>query len=735
MIVGESFKDSYIISRSFRFICPNITNIDTILKQTDYDLETSYFSTAVGDNRYVNPLPGFNFNTDPSPAIIGDGIPNQFGNLGRYYKRMIDDNVTLLTLTAGVPEFTGILRFLINSFDYASSLVTNKGRAPSWAFYVTEAVTSIAFYPFQLIGTGLNFLSFLTDSPKNSWYYVKPAMGQYLAATQGIYNDLLISAGFTLTSLSDIKTSQGNEARGDAVYNTGTINGYGAKNNEEAKKANITYMNKLFPDAINDDGTVDVVKIIGRGARKYRYFLNQIQKLDKKYVNNVISFEQKQSEIENILNSLMKDPEFLKGSKDGIDEKGTGYFLNRELSTVGKYRNEEEIANPEIASSYYDPTTATQVVPQGEEYQQSSAFSVSELRNKANETTAGVSAAGDFGATTTNLSATSPSQIDVNQSVSKDGWLSEISELVKDAFLGGMDAVTFRVEGGASPITDNFSNQTQQSEIASFFNGTVSAVNNFRFNVQGGATGIGLIDGVLNKIKEGGLAIASGSVIGNPILALLGNARLHIPEHWSDSTANLHTESYEIYCEANYGHPYSIATNIFLPLALIAPFVFPISTGGSTYTTPFMCKAFCRGRSIIKTGIIKNASITFGEGELGWTKDRLPLNMRIRLEIADLDGNVTVPVVRLKNALEVFNISRTSGNYLGDIGGYNSWLARVGGQDYLDTVLKFNRLNKRITRFETDFQELFSASRIAGAVNDSIIGSLGTIFTGKSLNR
>lgn len=738
MIISSSVRDDYIISRSFRFISPNLHDTEQLFKNVDYDLETSYFSTAVGDNRYVNPLPGFNFNTDPSPAIINSGITNSLGNLGRYYKRMIDNNVSTLTLTAGAPEFTGILRFLVNSFDYASSLVTNKGRAPTWAFYISEAITSVAFYPFQLIGTGINFLAFLTETPKNSWYYVKPAMGEYLAAAQGILNDLVVASGYGITVLSSTATDQGNNNRGGSPYNSGGINGYDGKSSDAAKADNIRYMNSLYPDAINDDGTIDIVKIIGRGPRKYRYFLAQVKNLDND-TTGTVTYEQKQDKINEILDTLMKDPEFLIGNKNGVGERGLDHYLKNELATTGLYRGSNEISNPEMASSYYDPALAKEVVPSGagtETYQQSALANSFQdaLTSSGLSASSSVSAVGDYAKT--GLESNNPySTIDVNSSPSEDGWLNTIYTLLQDSFLGGMDSVTFRVEGAAGAVTDSFSNQTQQSEVASFFNGTVNTINNFRFNVQGGNTGIGIVDGVINRVKDAAMGMASGSVIGNPILALFGNARLNISEHWSDSTSNLHTESFEIYCEANYAHPYSIITNILLPLALIGPFIFPVATGGSTYTTPFMCKAFSQGRTVINKGIVKNASITFGEGELGWTLDRKPLNMRIRLEIADLDGHLAVPIVRIKNALEVFNISKTSGNYLGDIGNYNSWLSRVGGQTYLDTILKYNKLNQRVTRFTNDFQEIFSPSRIAASISDSVEADIVRLFYSTPLRR
>lgn len=736
-------KDSRIISRSFRFIAPSLNNVNSIFERVDFDLETSYFSTAFGDNKYINPLPGFGFNTDPSPAIATEnGILNKNGSLGRYYKRIYDDNAVLLTMTAGAPEFTGILRFVTNAFDYASSLITNKGRAPSYIFYISQAAASIAFLPMQVFGVGMNFIAFMSGTPKNQWYYVKPTMGLYAAAAQGILNDLMVGAGIALTAFNDTKSFQGNVSYGDTEYNTGTLSGYTESDEYNTKKANYAYMSSLYRDSINEDGTLDVVKYITRGARKYRYFLNSVKRLDKTIGNNQITVLEKDRKIEEILTKLVKDPDFVNGNMDGVDRKGTAYYLNREYQLVGKQRSDDEMIQPEIASAYYDPAVASQVRPVSADgtknyYSTGSDTLVDKLKEKNSNLPGNnaVNATGDF----SNGSALKPespySQVDVNETISEDGWFSEVFSLLKDVFLGGMDGVTFRVEGATGPVTDSFGNETKQSEVASFFNGTVSAVNDFRFNTQGGTTGIGIVDGILDRIKEAAAGLAAGSVVGNIPLALMSNSRVIIPESWSDSNTNLHTESYEIYCEAMYGEPYSIATQVLLPVALLMPFFTPVATGGSSYTSPFMCKAFCRGRTVINLGMVKNATITFGEGEAGWTKSRLPRNARIRLDIADLNPVMSIPITRLKNPLEVFNATATSGKYLGEIGKYNDWVTRVTGQEWLNTILKFNKLNQHVTRFKNDFEHIFSPGNIAGVVSDSIAGEVGRIFSATNLRR
>ncbi|QMV29125.1 putative virion structural protein [Aeromonas phage AP1] len=162
-----------------------------------------FFTAYVGKQRgegspEFNPLPGYGFNTDPYPEPI---MENRYGNMGRFYKRIHHDNAEMVTLTACVPEFTGILPFLMNMFDYSAAVMVNKGRAPGWAFYIGQAAGAIAFFPAQIVAASWNFFEYLTQQPKNQWYYGKPAMGQYLTAAQGMFNDLMVAAGYTLTVL------------------------------------------------------------------------------------------------------------------------------------------------------------------------------------------------------------------------------------------------------------------------------------------------------------------------------------------------------------------------------------------------------------------------------------------------------------------------------------------------------------------------------------------------------
>lgn len=734
MSVKLPYRDENIISRSFRIMSDGVRDPEKVLIRSDYDLYTSFFSTAIGDSKFINPLPGFGSNTDPYPKPL---VENRLGNMGRYYKRIHHDNAQGVTLTAGVAEFTGMITFLLNMFDYSASVMANKGRAPTWAYYIGQAAGAIAFWPAQILATSFNFFEFLSTVPKNKWYYCKPTQGQYFTAAQGIFNDLMVAAGYALTVLPYERPDQGNTKAGDRDFGAGGQKGYAS--DSRAAKDSISYMHTLFPDAINKDGTIDILKVSTRGVRKFRYFMKKVKDLDDKI--GIRTVTQKDQEIENILNGLIRDSGFVNANSGYTAGTSTRDYLMEELKTVGASRGMDEISYPEVASAYTSRDAGVNIKPTGAQDNVGNAgVSITDLQTKY-----GAQADGSYGvnngpADTANagaspdLSGTLPTGLSDGGDVDESSWFGQIGQLLMDGFYGGLDGVTFRTEGAGS-VSDSFGASTTQSSIASTFNNTVQAVQDFKFNMQGGTTGIDIIDGFVGQIKDAALGLAAGSVIGNVPLALLGNSKVDIPEHWADSTTNLHSESFSFYFEAPYAHPYSIATNVFLPLSLIMPFVVPFSTGGSTYTSPFLLKVFQRGKSIIRTGIVQNCSIEFGIGPLGWTTDMKPRNCRVNLQVADLDKVMSVPISRVTNPLDLLNVAKQSSRYLGDIGKYNDWVNRVAGVDYLDTVLRYNDLNKRLTRFTNDVQNMFNPATIAGVVNDSIVGDVSRIFTGRPLNR
>lgn len=714
-----SLKDKHIMSKSFRLMCSGVDNM-TVKDHLNWDLYYNYFTTSVGDNRYINPMPQFSPATDPRYQRF---MNSKEGGMGTQFKRVFEDNFSLLTITAGVAEFSGLLSFITTMFNPASAIMANKGRSPSWAFYFMEAVGTIAFWPMQVLSIGLQFLSFLTDSPRNQFYYVKPSMGHYLSGAQNFFNDLMVSLGYINPVLPGSTTTAWET--GESLYGLGPMNN---------KSDQISRLQSMFPNAVDKDGTIDLAVLVSKGSRKYRYMLDELKKLDEMSGDTEDKFDHMQKTMEGLTYSNVSETR-------GI---GTAEYRKLEENSVSKYREESafgEGSYPEESSAYfrskayanvYNPEDGVSSANPGATSALDTSGSVTpgappstSPSDSAQPPSSATPSAG--GGAPTVESAEAQNKVNYDSNILDHGWNKEVQSLVKAGWQGGFDAITWRVEHQGA-VTDSFSNSATESPMASKFNGMVKSANDFKFDAGGGKTGLPGLDTVISWVTDGITGLASSLSISNIPLALANNAYINIPDHWDSSSASLHKESYRMKFEAPYGHPYCQIMNIWVPFSLLAPLCMPQATGGASHTTPLLVKTFSQSRQIIRTGMVSDATFTWGDGNIGWSRNRRPLTLTVELTVVDLDKMISLPMNRGMSAVDLVNPAAFMSSVLNDTGKYNDWLARLTGVEYLDTVLKWSRLSRQLTMAKSGVEHTFSASNIANTVNDSILGDLGKLF-------
>lgn len=712
-----STRDRDIITKSFRMLTRGIPP-SQLLEKLDWDNYFNVFSSATGDNRYINPIAQFSPATDPR---YGRLMVTSEGGMGSMWKDMYEDNVTLLTLTAGVPQFAGLLSFITNMFSPTAAIIANKGRAPGLAFYMGQAAGSIAFAGIQMMSISVQFLAFIMDSPRNNFYTIKPSMGAYTMAATGVLNDLMVKLGY----IDPILPKRAQEQQ-DPLY--------GLKPDYDNSNS-VASLSLLMPDVVNSDGTIDLMRLVMKGTRKHRKMLKKLTELDNETLSTP---DEKLVRAQQLMEEITFGQDVISGSPSQS-------YIEAEMGTVGKVRGEDEGNFSEQDSAYtnraaYENTSnaGVGVADLGVAGAAAAAGGGASPQGMGETTSYGSGPAinpnENAGRPQTATPGANPNVAGGQQEYYADDpndrtWAGDVYDLVQTAIYGGMDALTFRVETSSGSITDSFSSNHGPSPMAEKFNSIVSSANDFKFDVAGGATGIGIIDSVVNTIKEGAIGALSGSVIGNIPLALVNNSYVKIPDHWTGATSNLHTESYEMNFQCNYAHPYEQIMKIWVPFALILPLVAPFSSGGSMYTAPFYVKAFCQSRSIIRTGLVSSARFVFGDGEAGWTKDRKPLNLKITLEIADMEPLVSVPIDRSMSLLRLTNPADVAQRIFSDDTAYNNYLSRLTGVSYLDTVMRYSRINRQLTGVVLDMKQSIRADNIAAKISDSVVADLARIFT------
>lgn len=715
-----SITDRHLIKKSFRLMASGVENV-TIRDHLNKDLYYNFFSSAPGDNRYVNPLPQFGPSTDPRFTQF---MSTREGGMGTQYKRVFDDNASLVTLTPGVAEFTGLLTFITNMFDPVAAVMANKGRTPGFMFYVGSAVGTVAFWPLQLVSIGVQFIYWLMNTPKNQFYYIKPAVGMYLQSANHLLNDIMVAMG-TIKPVMAMKYDDVSPVNG--IDNT----------HKEEYLSEIARLSKTFGDVVNEDGTIDLTRMMTRGVRKFRHFVKEVKKLDDAAIN---SPDEKLDLMEKKLR------EFRPGDGNAYDVP-LQTFLDKELGTVGKIRGEgkEEPHTPEVASAYYNQDVYNDATATGEKPAYSMISSgggtIPGLYGNENnqgdhaptsDTSAGAAPPNHPGdsnrppstGSTPNIYDREEGEITYEDNTQDRSWMGDIVDLLETSLYGGFDAITFRCEHNGA-VTDSFSNTTTQSAMAGKFNSAVKSVNDFRFDMADGQTGIGVMDGVLNMARDAVAGIASSASIVNIPLALTNNSHINIPEHWSESSANLHRETYKFEFRATYASLYSQITTMWAPFCMLLPLILPNSAGPSAQTSPFLTKVFAKGRQIIRNGIVDSATIRFGDGPGGWTRDRKCLNITVELTFVDMEKYISLPIARASGLLtSITNPAAATSRMLTDVGPYNAYLARIAGTDYLDTILRWSMLSRRLTTQATAWKQSVDPANIAGMVADSMIGDM-----------
>lgn len=218
----------------------------------------------------------------------------------------------------------------------------------------------------------------------------------------------------------------------------------------------------------------------------------------------------------------------------------------------------------------------------------------------------------------------------------------------------GTQFVTFHVEHTGT-VSESFSNSATEPEISSKLNGLSSGARQARFSSADGQTGIAFIDDML---QMGGAFIEgiASAVNLQGLLAFSGSAIADIPKMWDSSSAELPKSDYQIKLRTPYGNDYSRFTDLFIPLSMLLAGSLPISTGKQSYTSPFLCEVYDKGRTQTRLGMIQNLQVSRGEGNLGWTRDMKPLGINVSFSVMDLSSIMHMPITAgfdLSDAVEL----------------------------------------------------------------------------------
>jgi hypothetical protein len=598
---SEWLKSTFIIKDS-DIVKNNSYNIWIRKNRYSSTADYKFTCTSPGMNMAVNPLPQFTRYTDirvkgkigsREDIISINSTPGPYGlGMGRYYSEAIDDNQQRIFLRFGVPKYMPLLLWVSKAFDIDKVILNNRGVITSTLLKAIDIVSIFfAVTAAPLLAIGMFALNVYVQSSR--FYSVNETMYLYWGTVESLLNKMVARRTLIPTIFKD--------------YSTKLDNHIG--NEQRITEDFISNLNSLIPDIIDaETGRISVYAIALRAqAAMNRVYIEDIEKNSQRPLS----------------------ADFTSYQDTGSNSHDT-YFTNT--------KGEEN-----IFTRYLFKKAANLLMSENEKNLDSTNIDQTSLINIDPIYTDEDDNVIDFTEDPEDPTSILENKVNENIKNKKDKW-DKYKEYLLAELTEGAGFAVFNVEYTGS-IGESFSNSFSDNPLESTFNSMSSTVRSVT-NTISSAAGIPIVGDVMKLAADAGATILSNATFGiaNPLLALAYGVNVNLPKVWESSSSSLPRTSYKIKLISPYGNPYSQLFNIYLPLAMILAGSLPRSTGSATYTHPFYCQLFDRGRTNIQLGMIENVSITRGTSNLAFTKSGHPNAIDVDISIANMDELISVDI-------------------------------------------------------------------------------------------
>lgn len=239
----------------------------------------------------------------------------------------------------------------------------------------------------------------------------------------------------------------------------------------------------------------------------------------------------------------------------------------------------------------------------------------------------------------------------------------------------GSAFASFRVNS-TGPVSETFTNNVEESELARKINNQSASARSTTFDFAGGNITDGAVGTMITAAKNLVTDVVAGtldSLALNGLSMLAGAAFVDVPKHWASSVAQLPRANYTINLVSPYGNPVSQLLDLYIPLSMLLAGALPLATGKQSYTSPFLCEMFDKGRCQTRLGMIDSLTVTRGVGNLGFNNRGNAMAIDVTFSVIDMSSIMYMPIA------EGFNIGRAALNKV--TGGLSSVVGAAFDED------------------------------------------------------
>lgn len=692
---NEQLKDEDWIRKSFMLSEDNMTEQARHFRAFN-TASTSYTTSRLGFNWAINPAPQrtrhadikyggdaeakkrlvamINRSTKKVDTSKKDFIDNNKSSgtailgSGRWWKEAIDDNSQYVHMSFGVPEFQGLVSFFTGFYSQGMGALANEGREGGLFYGAGKVLGLVVILPYwRLLALG-RIANWVVNggSPPTSYYSMKRTMHLYWKRADFIANNIAVNMGIVPRTLPPLVAADLSKAT----------------QSSDVDESYSAWFKKHAPDIFRSNGTVDLFLIASRAQR--------------------------------LANQRYKALEDATGKSNNLDTAKANlarYIENWELpndsGAVSIDKGLEQYFK--IAGNSGDASTKAI-----SDKLQTKAAEAKSTATSQQDTTSVVGAeadeAGKLLLTPQDTLYAAGAEYDKEAGVWKTikGWItnSESLELIEAEHTQGSAYVTFKVDFNGE-ISESFSNSTGSPAIKEKVNGMSRSARSARFDFSDGKLGVGGLDQAIGAVQDFASGVLDGVGLSG-LISLAGSAYTDFPDTWQDSAASWPSQSYTMKLRPWAGNKMSQYLYMYIPLSLLLAAALPLSTGPQSYTSPFICEFWSRGRNQSRLAIIDSLEIRRGTGNLGWNNENEALGIDITFSIKDLSTIMHAPISSFADTGGLFNPIST---IFPNDSRFQDYLAVLGNLSIADQTQTARRLALNMTRYGAAWDSYWTKSR------------------------
>lgn len=561
-------------------------------RRTLREVDFGFTDTSLGGNFVINPPPQLTRTADVKSygitAFGASGFENK--GMGRWYEEAIDSRSQRLYLRFGVPQFNSLLNFFANMYSPGMAIMARTGRVPSIMYEAGKMVGTVATLPAQPMIMVDRALNYMLGKPSSRFYSLNQAMPLYWDAVNTIVNGLAVNMGIIPRAMTVEERTRWADDR--STFTSEDMQAY----------------YKVQPDIFHRWGGIDVYWIAGKAQRKANRFN---EKLDEVMSNNYLG----------------------KGFTESTNTKDTPFLTRFGAAVKNLYGAYGSPTNPK---SYFlaNPKDGTEKVDQ--KWTAANAY----LKAYAERTDR------YYALDKANAVEQGGDRVGYDETGKPAPWWNAMTSFFHGENQDGSQFLGLRVDY-SGPTTLSISNEAGESEISQKINSIASANRAARTNLADGKIMGGVVGEAIGAAAQGASDFAAGAAEKFGVAgaaALAGNAQIEIPKVWMSSRASLPRLDFTLTLRSAYGNKMARLLHLYVPLACILAGGSPLATGKQSYTSPFICEAYCRGMMQSRLAMMDNINVTHGAGNIGFTEDFEPLQLDVAFSLVDLSTVFFMPI-------------------------------------------------------------------------------------------